>query len=289
MLPSGPRRTIRSSAFTLIELLVVVAIIAMLIAMLLPSLRQARAQARELKCRTQLREYARGFQFYLDENRDIFPASDYGPNGNDIYAPTWFQLVEQYWLGGVEPDAGLDRQRGRAFALGRCPDLDGPRVTNDIAWEWDYDWRTFGYGYNRYFLGWNQFRGNWDNPARSTLTVPPTFWRPLGDVRNAAECLLVGDSVVRSLSQFPGIEGAGHYLGWRAMANRGAGVAPRHGARSEAPTVPCRYNGATALYADGRGSTGWVDGHVDSRRSEEINDIVEWRRLWDPKQGVGGW
>lgn len=271
--------------FTLIELLAVVAIISLLLAVLLPSLREARRQGREVKCRTQLREFARGFQFYLAESRDIFPAADYGPEGDEIRRPIWFQLIERYWR-GRENDAASDQAAGRSFALGRCADLIDQRVSNGVAWTWDYDWRTFGYGYNRIFLGYNRF----DLPApESEPNFHPRFWRPLREVRNTAECLLVGDSVVRQLPNYNGLNQAGHYLGWRGIVTLGAGVDTRHGATSDEPSVASTYNGNTAMYLNGRGNIAWVDGHVAARTSTDINDVVRWRRFWDPEQSVGGY
>lgn len=273
------------AAFTLIELLVVVAIIALLISTLLPGLREARRQSREVKCRTQLREFARGFQFYLADFRDIFPAADYGPAGQEVRHPTWFELIEKYWR-GQEVDLAADRESGRAYALGRCPDLTDRRVSNGIDWTWDYDWRTFGYGYNRIFLGYNRF----DVPnGPGDPNFKPRFWRPLREVRNSGECLLVGDSVVRRLPNYSGIDQAGHYLGWRGIVTQGAGVDTRHGATDGEPSVSSTYSGVTAYYLNGRGNTGWVDGHVLSRRSEEINDVVLFRRFWDPEQRDGGY
>lgn len=278
--------------FTLIELLVVVAIIALLTSILLPTLRAARQQARETKCRTQLREWARGFQFYLAEFRDTFPAADLGPVNDTIRQPTWFSLVERYWLGAAEAGSEEARERGRAYGLSRCPDLTSVQVNNDMDWEWDHVWQTFGYGYNRYFLGWNLFRVDPSlpqPPPAPGVRVPPKFWRRLTDVKNAAECLLVADSVVRGLRTHPNIEEAGHYCGWAALVRRGGGVDTRHGARAAEPSIPSTYAGVTAYYYDGRGNIAWVDGHVEARVSQQINEVVRWRRLWDPQQGEGGY
>jgi prepilin-type processing-associated H-X9-DG protein/prepilin-type N-terminal cleavage/methylation domain-containing protein len=278
-------------AFTLIELLVVVAITALLMAMLIPALTAARSQARETRCRTQLREYGRGFHFYLTEFRDIFPAADYGPFGNTILRPTWFELVDKYWITNTRESSVAQAEEGRRMQLARCPDLTQPRENNNMIWEWDYSWQTLGYGYNRYWLGWNQFNGNPTNPPpiNPATIAKPNFWCRLAKVKNAAECLMVGDSLVRELGNFPNVPPAGHYLGWAAMVRTGAGVDTRHGAKYDTPTVMSTYGGDTAWYYDGRGNICWVDGHVAARPSEQINKVFEWRRLWDPEQGVGGY
>jgi prepilin-type processing-associated H-X9-DG protein len=72
------------------------------------------------------------------------------------------------------------------------------------------------------------------------------------------------------------------------LAQVGGGVDTRHGATA-VPTVPCTYCGETSYCRSGSGNVVWVDGHVTARTSREINDVVRWRHLWDPLQGVGGW
>lgn len=270
------------NAFTLIELLVVVAIIAVIVAVLLPALRSARAQAREVKCRTQLREYGRGFQYYLSDNRDVFPASDYGGDDGSVIAPTWFQLIEQYWLDGIAETEEETQKRGEQLALARCPELIGAQETNGYSWDWHYSWRNLGYGYNRYWLGYNSF--NRSTPGQSR--APTAWWRRLLTVKRPAECLLVADSPVRSWAN--GTTTRGDYVGWVAIARSGSGVDTRHGATTDVPTVDSTYQGETAWYLNGRGNIVWVDGHVAARVSMAINQVVEWRRLWDPEQGVGG-
>ncbi len=270
------------TAFTLIELLVVIAIILVLASVLLPALRSARSSARRLVCQTHLREYARGFSFYLAEFDDTFPAADYGPHQTRVREPTWFRLVGSYLSVG-ESYGDLKLGYTDATALARCPDLLSGRENNGIQWDWSYDWRTLGYGYNRYWLGWNLFngRGGSGNPTR------PKFWRRLIEVRSPAECILVGDSATRTLALYPEVGPVAHYLGWHALAARGSGVDTRHGARAQ--RIPSRYNGKETLYGDGLGNVAWVDGHGSSHRAAQINQVVESRRFWDPAQGVGGW
>jgi len=71
--------------FTLIELLVVIAIIAILAAMLLPTLAKARDVAKGTKCFSNAKTLGTGFQFYLNDNRDTFPA--YMPGINRSVVP----------------------------------------------------------------------------------------------------------------------------------------------------------------------------------------------------------
>lgn len=89
------------------------------------------------------------------------------------------------------------------------------------------------------------------------------------------------------LTFLPGMGPVSHYLGWRAMAGRGAGVATRRFATGAA--VPSSYHGRTAYGPDGLGNIAWVGGHVTARRSAAINETVRWRPLRDPQQGTEGW
>jgi prepilin-type processing-associated H-X9-DG protein len=66
----------------------------------------------------------------------------------------------------------------------------------------------------------------------------------------------------------------------------GEGISTRH--MSTGNTVLYRYRGCRWLYGNGLGNCCFVDGHVEDRRSEQINKMIDHRRYWDPWQGIGG-
>lgn len=69
---NNDRHAKRPAGFTLVELLVVIAIIAVLMAILLPVLSMARNQAYRLACASNLKNLAKAWSLYLEENDGRF-------------------------------------------------------------------------------------------------------------------------------------------------------------------------------------------------------------------------
>ena len=269
-------------AFTLIDLLVVVAIIVLLIAILLPTLSRARAQTRMAVCKSNLREYGKASAYYLADYNDVFPphVHEWDDTPDGMGYPHWFNLLDFYWFGEfILPNQELQVSE-QQLRIARCPDLEASRQDGDSDWEWEYGHRYIGYGYNAYWLGlyaWGEGVVNyWPNAETHR-------WTKITDVLRPGQCIQFADS---SPANYEG----GMYsstLMYPFMASLGEGVATRHFATGN-NTVRYQYRADIFWYPDGQGNICYVDGHVDDRRSEDVNDIVNCRYLWDHKQRVGG-
>lgn len=92
------------AGFTLIELLVVIAVIGVLAALLLPALQSAMTSARRTSCLGNLAQVGMGFQSYLQDSAETFPAADDPVNATPPYwlwmGRGWRPLLAPYL---VEP------------------------------------------------------------------------------------------------------------------------------------------------------------------------------------------
>ncbi len=116
-------------AFTLIELLVVIAIIAILAAMLLPALSRTKAKGQRTVCLNNLRQIGLFMQFYTEENNDTFPAHRNQGLSTADHTPS----LTNWWGTTIVTYGG-----GRSN-LFHDPAINGKRLDDGTAWQWNFD------------------------------------------------------------------------------------------------------------------------------------------------------
>jgi prepilin-type N-terminal cleavage/methylation domain-containing protein/prepilin-type processing-associated H-X9-DG protein len=244
-------------AFTLIELLVVIAIIAILAALLLPALARAKENARRMGCLNNLNQIATFFQIYTDTYQDVFPAhfsEDYN--------------VSNFWVSfilgsGMTNMVGSNTMPQKYAGTFHCPSLTGQETADGSMFVWQFNALALGYGYNAFFLGLSPHQSPEDDWGITSYT-----WFKRTQVQVPTECLLVGDCLKKNYSS-PG--GAYSLNIWWPNAGMAAGDG---------------NEGVDTNRHKGLGVVVFVDGHSESRKSQNINPPYSGspvnERFWDP-------
>lgn len=168
--------------FTLIELLVVIAIIAILAAMLMPSLHRSKAQAQQAECMGQQKQLGIAFEFYTQDNDEVFPA-----HRNNTLSSGWFSLIFET----LDPEV----YRCPSRTAWECPGPHGFGTRHEIQLPRTEDGKYqpaqhyVPYGYNGYWLGHSPYSGH------------PRMGRNFckrADLWNPSEVLVVADSDLKN-------------------------------------------------------------------------------------------
>jgi len=243
----------RRQGFTLIELLVVVAIIALLIAILMPSLNRARAVAKSVVCGANQRQIGLAMLGYTIDHRGLYPAGHTWPvTGLPGHTDSWITWITQtrlYTEGSTDvfwcPAADPESKWVKQTGSGLGP-LYGYEA-DEVRVLWN---QKFSYGLNN----WGTV--DFSVPQLGMGSVPDhSKWGYIAttDIRMPARMITIGDS-------FP--DGA-----WDAFIDHNQPTEYPHDRHLEKVSIL------------------WADGHVETRKQEEIVDPVhihpEKRVLWN--------
>ena len=238
-----------SLGFTLIELLVVIAIIAILAALLLPALARAKQKGQRTSCLNNLRQISLLFQYYTDENRDVFPA-----HFSDDYN------ISNFWASFIVGTSTLPYQYSNTF---HCPALSQPETADGITFQWQFNALGLGYGYNAFFLGLAPHAS-----PEVDYGVSSSTWFKRTQILHPADCLLVGDCLKKN---YPSPSGAYSLNIWWPNAGMQPGDA---------------NEGVDVFRHKPYGVVVFTDGHSEARKDANINPPYSGSmsngRFWDP-------
>lgn len=245
----------RRNGFTLIELLTVLGIIGLLVTILLPSFGKVLMFTGRTRCMGNLKQLTDAVLAYRDDNLEILPPHQM--EGGVASPSRWWGydgLGRASATDGIPAEGDIWAYANMKQEVFRCPEMA------QRGWEFNSDY--VGYGYNAWFLGWN------NGTAAEVLPeagITPDLWCSFGYIRNASELIVFADSDYR-----PGLGArAGSYAMW--YPTLGAHVDARHG---------------------DMGCVGFLDGRARPFAAEDINPATTptaeahpFILYWDPRQG----
>jgi prepilin-type N-terminal cleavage/methylation domain-containing protein/prepilin-type processing-associated H-X9-DG protein len=182
--PLYHRRTIRNAreGFTLIELLVVISIIALLISLLLPALGSAREAGRDVRCKSNLRQFGVATLVYAADYKGVLPPYNGGVAFGTL---SWFQNADlRTNLGSGFPGSTINNANGDfdADSVMLCPS-DPHAGDKSVA---PTDQPSYG----------------WTNESRLNTADPTNlarFLRNIANIPDPSQRIYIGDAGHRDL------------------------------------------------------------------------------------------
>ena len=274
----GRVRRAFAPAFTLVELLVVIGIIGVLTALLMPALSGARKAANTVKCASNLRQLATGWQMYANQNKRVSvpgrlptaakPGGVYDLDNGLQYRPRWYEL-----LGAVQgvyacknPKAIEDDSWTIENSVFLCPEVP----------DWNNS-RNYPYGYNYQFLGNAR-------PRMSAMGAGMLVWinYPVMSSRVRASDTVMAMDCVGTAAGKPELQRTGYYQdGTKSLSGRGNKAVfvdpPRLTPTSDFADHEAR-NAADRSGPDPRHkrklNVAYCDGHVDLVSPQDLGYVV---------------
>jgi prepilin-type N-terminal cleavage/methylation domain-containing protein/prepilin-type processing-associated H-X9-DG protein len=254
----------RRGGFTLVELLVVIGIIALLISILLPSLSRAREQANAIKCASNLRELAKGFIMYANNNKGFLPAGSRYPD-NLVRDEDWIWFQTQ----ALPPGRTADLQQSAiapyvskpmSEQVFRCPsdDVEGHKTTllNGKTYE------PYKYSYS--------MNANFEIPNLGlTGTAASNAKVVMTQIRNSSDKIILAEEDDSTINDGLWSPGSGDVTD---TSNKDL-LAVRHDRQRVLPD-PINQQLTTHPNGSKRGNAGFLDGHVEFLPRDEAHKAI---------------